>query len=186
MSMLTPRGHSYQRRRGQSRAKILSIGFVLVALLAGGAYLLLSLFSPGTQDKSVAAQRCPAAKLLKTGDVHIKIVNSTRTDGLARATAVQFSSRGFKVVSVGNVGGAKNAPATAAPRTTVYYGLAGRQAADLVVTNLKRANPSQDSRAGADVEVVLGKDYAGLRAPGQVLADLAKRPPSTPNCDRLP
>ena len=181
MSMLTPRGESYRRRHGPSPAKVLSIGLVALVVVGVGLFFLFA-SSGGGNPTPVAAQGCQTAQPLKTSDVHVQIVNSTRTEGLAHATAQQFSIRGFKVVSVGNVGGAKSAPPTAAPTTMVFFGPDGQQQANLVVANLKHAKTSQDSRAGADVEVILGKDYNGLLSQPEVLANLAKNPPPKPTC----
>lgn len=180
MSMLTPRGHSYRRRRGPSRAVVLSAGFVVLILVALAGWWF---WAPGPDDKkAAAAQGCPTVQPLKTSDVRVKVVNSTRTEGLARATGRQLAARGFEVVSTGNVGGAKNAPATAAPKTYVRYGASGRASAELVVANLKQADPTQDSRDGTDVEVVIGRDFEGLAPTREVLANLAKQPPPTPTC----
>ncbi len=180
MSMLTPRGHSYRRRRGPSRALVLSVGLVVLILVALVGWLVF--YPEGSDQKTAAAQSCTATQPLKTSDVRVKVVNSTRKDGLARATALQLAGRGFKVVSVGNVGGAKNAPATAAPKTFVHYGASAQEAAALVVANLKQADPSQDSRNDPDVEVVIGGDFTGVAPRAEVVANLAKHPPHKPTC----
>ena len=178
--MLTPRGHSYRRRRGPSRAVVLSVGLVALILVVLAGWLV---WARGPDDKkAAAAQSCPTAQPLKTSDVRVKVVNSTRTEGLARKTGRQLAARGFRVVSVGNVGGAKDAPATAAPKTYVRFGVHGQEQADVVVANLKRANLSPDSRNDSDVEVVIGGDFTGLAPTTEVLANLAKRPPPQPTC----
>ena len=178
--MLTPRGHSYRRRRGPSRALVFSVGFVVLVLVALTGWLLFRV--GGNGQTTAAAQRCPTVQPLKTSDVHVKVVNSTRTDGLARATGRQLAARGFKVVSTGNVGGAKNAVATAAPKTYVRYGASVQAKANLVLANLRQADPSQDSRNDTDVEVVIGRDFKGLAPTPEVPANLAKHPSPEPTC----
>jgi hypothetical protein len=159
---------------------VLSVGLVVLIVVALASWWVSS-GGEGNQT-AAAAQRCPTVQPLKTSDVRVKVVNSTRTEGLARTTAQQLAARGFKVVSVGNVGGAKNAPASAAPKTYVNYGASGQARADLVVANLKQANPSQDSRNDTDVEVVIGRDFRGVAPRAEVLANLAKHPLPTPTC----
>ena len=66
-------------------------------------------------------------------------------------------------------------------RPIVNYGASGQARADLVVANLKQANPSQDSRNDTDVEVVIGRDFRGVAPTAEVLANLAKRPPAHAN-----
>jgi hypothetical protein len=177
--MLTPRGHSYRRRRGPSRALVFSVGLVVLILVAVGVWWG---FRGGGEQKTAAAQRCSTVQPLKTSDVRVTVVNSTRKEGLARATGRQLAARGFTVVSTGNVGGAKNAPASAAPKTYVNYGAAGLAGAELVVANLMQGHPTQNSRNDSDVEVVIGADFKGLAPTPQVLANLAKLPRQKPTC----
>ena len=83
---------------------------------------------------------------------------------------------------MGNVGGTKNAPTSAAAKTFVHFGPPGEAGAALVVANLKQASPSQDSRNDADVEVVIGSDFQGVAPEAVAFANLAKHPTPRPTC----
>ncbi|WP_163568364.1 LytR C-terminal domain-containing protein [Fodinicola feengrottensis] len=110
----------------------------------------------------------------------MQIFNATDRDGLANTVKSQLAGRGFKVVSISTF--QDGTPVTGVG--LVRYGPTGIAAAQVVQSNIIGLTPVMDTRATADVDIVLGAQYSRLATTSEINT-AAKRlaaDPVTPMC----
>ncbi|MEV0276601.1 LytR C-terminal domain-containing protein [Streptomyces sp. NPDC050610] len=105
----------------------------------------------------------PAAALPKPGAITVNVLNATPRGGLAKSTADELKSRGFKVGKVGN------APAEYDKKVKSSGLLLGAPAAadgslKVLGTQLAGAQVKSDARKGADVDLIIGSEFKSLTA----------------------
>ncbi|MFF8610045.1 LytR C-terminal domain-containing protein [Streptomyces sp. NPDC015346] len=188
MSMLTPpgmggkyriTGDTYPRMRRPRRRRriVLAAAAAVVALGAAGwgTLQLVDVFSGGdggtrttagrgTDCKPVAkASASPAAApaLPKPGQITVNVYNATPRSGLAKTTADELKKRGF---TIGKVGNAPAAYDKKLPGTGLLLGAPGavKGAFPVLGTQLKGATTKTDTRATADVDLILGTAFKAL------------------------
>jgi LCP family protein required for cell wall assembly len=101
---------------------------------------------------------------VRPADVAVKVLNGTGADALASRAAAALEQAGFRVASKGD------ALTYDHVKTLVQYA-PGQQAKAALLRNSLAAGATvepDDSLSGADVAVVLGADYSGLRSTGSV------------------
>jgi hypothetical protein len=150
-----------QRHRRNRRTAIILI--VLVAVLGGAFYYAASYFN--RPSSPATASDCPtgdftagAPAALTPGQVTVNVYNSTNRAGLAAATAKDVKARGFVIAQVTNDPSKKKIDGPA----EVRFGPNGKAAAALVVKLVDGATPTQDTRADATVDLVIGNGFKAL------------------------
>ncbi len=214
MSMLTPPGmggkyritgnrYPHMRRpRNRRRIALAVVGAVAALGLVGwGTLQLVNVFTGGNGDGNSAA---PAARgksgdcaknakgprprpvtLPKPDAITVNVLNATPRGGLAKTTADELKSRGFKVGKVGN------APAEYDKKVKSSGLLLGAPAAadgslKVLGTQLAGAQVKSDGRKGGDVDLIIGSQFKSLTAKkdaDQGLAALSK-PQPTPSATK--
>ncbi|MFK0192522.1 LytR C-terminal domain-containing protein [Kitasatospora sp. NPDC090308] len=112
--------------------------------------------------------------------VTVNVYNATDKAGLAARTADELRKRGFVVDKVGNAPAAldKKVPGTA----QIVSGPGGLGAATLLSSQVATATATEDTRADATVDFVIGDTFSALADPAQAAAALAEltKPSPTP------
>jgi LytR cell envelope-related transcriptional attenuator len=154
-----------RRHRRNRRTAILLV--VLVALLAGAFYYAAQYFNrPSTP---AASSGCPTGEFtagaqnpppLAAGQVTVNVYNATNRAGLAAATAKDVKARGYVVGQVANDPLKKKIAAPA----EVRFGPNGKAGSELVAKLVEGAVPTQDTRADASVDLVIGNGFKALVA----------------------
>ncbi|MFG2872892.1 LytR C-terminal domain-containing protein [Streptomyces sp. NPDC048338] len=210
MSMLTPpgmggkyriTGDKYPRMRRPRRRRriVLAAAAAVVALGAAGwgTLQLVDVFSGGDGKKTTAgkgpdckpvvrASTAPApAALPKPAQITVNVYNATPRGGLAKSTADELKKRGFVIGKVGNAPVAydKKVPGAgillAAPGAT-------KGAFSVLGTQLKGATTKTDTRATADVDLILGTAFKTLdpktTADAALVALSNPKPAPAPSC----
>ncbi|GGT22078.1 LytR C-terminal domain-containing protein [Streptomyces purpureus] len=208
MSMLTPPGmggeyritgdkYPRMRRARRRRRIVLSAVAAVIALgLAGwGTLQLVDVFTGGSGKKTTAGRKAgcepgpttaaaPPVPLPKPAQVTVNVYNATPRSGLAKSTADELKKRGFVIGKVGNAPAAydKKVPGTGmllgAPTAT-------KGAFPVLATQLKGATTKTDTRATADVDLIIGTAFTTLNtkpASDAALAALAKPKTAPKRC----
>jgi LCP family protein required for cell wall assembly len=103
----------------------------------------------------------PPVPTIKASDVAVKVLNGNGFDASASSAAAALTGAGFRVASTGN------ASAYDYPQTIVQYAPGLQDKADFLRSSLAAGAKVEEDRTliGADVTLVLGLDYTGLRTP---------------------
>ncbi|MDV9188787.1 LytR C-terminal domain-containing protein [Streptomyces sp. SR27] len=185
MSMLTPPGMGgkyritgdvYPRmRRPHRRRRIILAATAAVVVLGAagwGTLQLVDVFSGDEGKKTTAGKQAdckpaakattaPAAALPKPAQITVNVYNATPRSGLAKTTADELKKRGFKIGKVGNAPTAYDKKVTGAGlllgATTATKG-----AFPVLGTQLKGATTRTDTRATADVDLIIGTAFKNL------------------------
>ncbi|GAA0337975.1 LCP family protein [Actinoallomurus spadix] len=117
-----------------------------------------NLFAAIRNDNQVQAPAKVKKVKLQPAQVTVRVLNGTATPGLAGRAGEQLKARGYQVVKVGTLTGAKPA------KTEVRYGTGADQQAAALAQVVPNAKPvaGQDTPAGS-VDLVLGPDWEGLK-----------------------
>lgn len=109
-------------------------------------------------DRLNGIERVPVSG--RPADVAVKVLNGIGTDALASAAAAALQGAGFRIAETGD------APTYDYQETVISYAPGQQAKAELLQSALVTGGTvRQDSTlTGADVAVVLGADYAGVRA----------------------
>ncbi|MCT2589398.1 LytR C-terminal domain-containing protein [Streptomyces sp. N2-109] len=119
-----------------------------------------------TDGKSATGKR-PSGRtgaLPKPGAITVNVLNATAKSGLAADTADELKKRGFKVGEVANAPGSLDGKVKA---TGLLVGATGAKTIDRLKVlgfHLKGAETRYDHRKGADVDLVIGKNFKKLTA----------------------
>ncbi|MEU5214663.1 LytR C-terminal domain-containing protein [Streptomyces sp. NPDC020807] len=185
MSMLTPPGmggkyritgdvYPRMRRPHRRRRIILGAGAAVVVLGAAGwgTLQLVDVFSGDEGKKTTAGKQAdckpvakatapPAAALPKPGQITVNVYNATPRSGLAKTTADELKKRGFKIGKVGNAPAALDKKV---PGAGLLLGAptAVKGAFPVLGTQLKGTTTKTDTRATADVDLVIGTAFKTL------------------------
>jgi hypothetical protein len=185
------------RRRGRVVA-VLCVTVVALGLLGWGGLQLYSVFTGhGDKKASAAPQDRPSCRpttppagsgkpltLPQPAKVVVNVYNATEHGGLAKSTADQLVSRGFKVAKFGN---APNTYITKVPQSALLVAgpageAAAREASTQVAGSLVKIDPK---RKGDTVDLMIGNTFAKLATPAQAAAArvAAANPPAPkPSC----
>lgn len=101
--------------------------------------------------------------------VHLRVLNATDQQGLAQEVAASFQQRGFLVDEVGNDSTGRKVSGVA----EIRHGQRGAETAAYVAVYLPGAKDYKDTRATAQVDVVIGPAYNGVASPEKVAAALS-------------
>ena len=125
----------------------------------------------GRQASSSAAcaTSTKAAPSMDPKNVHLRVLNATDQQGLAQEVAAQLQSRGFVVDEVGNDSSGRKVDGVAELR----HGPRGTETASYVGLYFPGAKDYQDTRATAQVDVVVGPSFDGVASPEKVAAALS-------------
>ena len=212
MSMLTPSGMGGKyritgtayprmrppRRRGRIVAALIA-AVVVLGLFGWGALQLFHVFrgdgsakkanvaassKPSCTPSPVATHTTKPMRLPQPAGVTLNVYNATARGGLAKSTADELASRGFKVAKFANAPDPYNAKVTQS--ALIVAGPAGEAAAREAGTQVAGAEVKIDpKRKGGTVDLMIGDAFARLASPAdaakaRVLA--ANPPPPTPHC----
>ncbi|RST16288.1 LytR family transcriptional regulator [Streptomyces sp. WAC05374] len=195
MSMLTPpgmggkyriTGDAYPRmRRPRRRRRIVvaALAAVVALGLAGwGTLQLIDVFGGGGADSRARTAAGPGCKPrknvvtpvhvpLKPAQITVNVYNATPRAGLAKSTADELKKRGF---AIGKVGNAPAAYDKKVPGTGMLLGATGARdsAFPVLRTQLKGAALKTDTRATADVDLIIGTAFKTLTPPKDATAAL--------------
>lgn len=164
-----PRMRRPHRRR---RIVLASAAAVVVLGAAGwGTLQLVDVFS-GDGTKTTAGKQAdckpapkattaPAAALPKPAQITVNVYNATPRSGLAKTTADELKKRGFKI---GKVGNAPTAYDKKVPGAGLLLGApaATKGAFSVLGTQLAGATTKTDTRATADVDLIIGTAFKSL------------------------
>jgi LCP family protein required for cell wall assembly len=119
---------------------------------------------------------------LTPSQVRVAVQNGTGRSGEAGQAATALRGQGFVVTSIGN------ATATGAPTTVVRYGPGASGKAALVAASIVGGAQVEAGSAvtGADVLVLTGTSYGGIRAPGSGAPTTTTKPAATPAATAAP
>ncbi|WP_137994447.1 LytR C-terminal domain-containing protein [Streptomyces vilmorinianum] len=210
MSMLTPpgmggkyriTGDKYPRMRRPRRRRriVLAAGAAVIVLGAAGwgTLQLVDVFSGGGDDTKTTAGRradckpapkattAPATALPKPAQITVNVYNATPRSGLAKTTADELKKRGFVIGKVGNAPAAYDKKV---PGAGVLLGAPGaaKGAFPVLGTQLKGATTKTDTRATADVDLILGTAFKTLdpkaTADAALVALNTPKPAPAPSC----
>ncbi|GGQ12878.1 LytR C-terminal domain-containing protein [Streptomyces roseolilacinus] len=194
MSMLTPpgmggkyriTGTTYPRMRRPRRGRIVAVGIAAATALglAGwGTFQLIDVFGggKGSTARSTVSGACkpagpsPAVRTAafpKPADITVNVYNATPRSGLAKTTADELKKRGF---TIGKIGNAPVAYDKKVPGAGVLLGAQGavKGAFPVLGTHLKGATTKTDTRATADVDLIIGTAFRALAAPQDATASM--------------
>jgi hypothetical protein len=149
-----------------------------MAVLAGAFYYAAQYFNRPSNPS--ASSGCPTGDFtagaptptLAAGQVTVNVYNATNRSGLAAATAKDVKGRGFVVGQVANDPSKKKIDAPA----EVRFGPNGKAGSELVARLVEGAVPTQDTRADASVDLVIGNGFKAL-----VAVPTATATPTVPN-----
>ncbi|MEU9980298.1 LytR C-terminal domain-containing protein [Streptomyces sp. NPDC050856] len=190
MSMLTPpgmggkyriTGNAYPRmRRPRHRRRIVlaAVAAVLALGLAGwGTVQLIDIFGGGggesgrrataagpdcERDRRATRPVVAAARALPLpADITVNVYNATPRGGLAKSTADELKRRGFTIGKVGNAPAAYDKK-VAGPAVVLGAPAATKGAFPVLGTQLKGATVRTDTRATADVDLIIGTAFRAL------------------------
>ncbi|MEU4065984.1 LytR C-terminal domain-containing protein [Streptomyces wedmorensis] len=185
MSMLTPPGmggkyritgdvYPRMRRPHRRRRIVLASAAAMVVLGAAGwgTLQLVDVFSGDEGARAAAGKQAdckpvvkatttPAAALPKPGQITVNVYNATPRSGLAKTTADELKKRGFKI---GKVGNAPTAYDKKVPGAGLLLGApaATKGAFPVLGTQLTGATTKTDTRATADVDLIIGTAFKTL------------------------
>jgi cytoskeletal protein RodZ len=146
--------------------------FLLVLAVAAAAvwWYVIRQDTQQTQSQKAACQTVAAAPpSLDPAAVNLRVFNATETPGLAQTVAAALKERGFVVDEIANDSSGRTVTGVGELR----HGPTGKQAADYVRLLLPGAGDYPDTRATAQVDVVVGPDFTTLATPDAVAAALA-------------
>lgn len=185
MSMLTPPGmggkyritgdkYPRMRRPRHRRRIVLAAGAAVVVLGAAGwgTLQLVDVFSGGDDTRTTSARGAdckPVAKatttpvpaLPKPAQITVNVYNATPRSGLAKSTADELKKRGFVIGKIGNAPAAYDKKV---PGAGILLGSPGatKGAFTVLGTQLKGATTKTDTRATADVDLIIGTAFKTL------------------------
>ncbi|WP_104523312.1 LytR C-terminal domain-containing protein [Blastococcus atacamensis] len=143
--------------------------FLLVLALAAGAVWWTVIRQDRAREADEAAACAEAEEAppgLDPGTVSVRIYNATDLPGLATNVSEELKARGFTVSEVAN----DSSERTVEGVGEVRFGARGREQARFVAAYLPGAGEHQDTRATAEVDLVLGPEFTALASAEEVAA----------------
>lgn len=133
---------------------------LLVIILGVGSYGYVRGWLGSDEHPGTSAEPpCPTTTAaLRADEVNVNVYNSTARNGLAAGVAKLLRGRGFAVANVANDPLHASIPGTA----LIRHGAQGLAAATLLAAQVPKATLVKDNRAGADVDLVLGRGFVAL------------------------
>lgn len=146
--------------------------FLLVLALAAVGVWWNVLRQDGQQtaeETAACATAEPAAQSLDPATVNLRVFNSTDQAGLAQTVAEALRARGFVVEEIANDPTGRTVTGVGELR----HGPRGTEAAEYVRVVMPGAGDFLDTRATAQVDVVIGPEFTALATPEEVAAAFA-------------
>ena len=159
-------------RARSGRRPIPPLIFLLVLAVAALLVWWNVLHKDAAQSGSSAAACSSAAKAPPSMDpktVHLRVLNATDQAGLAQDVGSQLQQRGFVIDEVGNDSTGRKVSGVG----EIRHGPRGTGTASYVALYVHGATDYKDTRATAQVDVVVGPGFAGIASPEQVAAALS-------------
>ncbi|SNS39446.1 LytR cell envelope-related transcriptional attenuator [Geodermatophilus saharensis] len=159
-------------RRRKDRRPVPPLVFLLVlALAALGVWwkVLTDESNRAEADEAACATAEAAPPSLDPTTLSVRVFNATDRAGLAQEVAAQLQSRGFVVEEIANDPSEREVTGTG----EVRHGPRGEDAARYLALFLPGAGTFLDTRATAQVDLVIGPDFTELASPEQVAATLS-------------
>ncbi len=168
-------------RARSGRRPIPPLIFLLVLALAGAAvwwYVLRQ-----DEERSVAQEQAcqtaeAAAPSVDPASVSVRVFNATDQAGLAQTVAAQLQERGFTVAEIANDPTDREVTGIG----EVRHGQRGHDQAAFLALHMAGATDHLDTRATAQVDFVLGPEFAALSSPEEVDAALAAGQSAAASC----
>ncbi len=185
MSMLSGQGLGPTGDRPRRRHPVTTtiIVVLMMAVLFGATFGIVRLLRGGGSDSAspgptspapcVTTTVVPGVALPKPGQVSSNVYNATNRAGLAKRTAAELGSRGFKIGRVANDPLGRSIAGVA----EIRYGTAGLANAQLMKYYIVGAVLVQDARTDATIDVVLGQKFKVVTPQAKVDAALKKPTP---------
>ncbi|MGY1606220.1 MULTISPECIES: LytR C-terminal domain-containing protein [unclassified Geodermatophilus] len=158
--------------RRRDRRPVPPLVFLLVLALAALGVWWKVLSDEGNRaeaDEAACATAEAAPPSLDPSTLSVRVFNATDRAGLAQEVAAELQGRGFVVEEVANDPSEREVTGSG----EVRHGPRGDEAARYLVLFLPGAGTFLDTRATAQVDLVIGPDFAGLAPPEQVAATLS-------------
>ena len=159
-------------RPRSGRRPIPPLVFLLVLALAALA-VWWNVFDTEGEIQAEEAEACASASAappsLDPTTVSLRVLNATDTAGLAQTVAASLQERGFVVDEIANDPTEREVTGVGELR----YGPRGREAAAFVALFVPGAGEFLDTRATAQIDVVIGPEFGTLAPPEEVDAALA-------------
>ena len=159
-------------RPRSGRRPIPPLVFLLVLALAA-LVVWWNVFDTEGEIQAEEAEACASASAappsLDPTTVSVRVLNATDTAGLAQTVAASLQERGFVVDEIANDPTEREVTGVGELR----YGPRGREAAGFVALFVPGAGEFLDTRATAQVDVVIGPEFGTLAPPEEVDAALA-------------
>ena len=146
--------------------------FLLVLAVAAAAvwwYVIRQEKQQEEEQQAACQTVAEAPPSLDPATVNLRVLNATDTAGLAQTVAAALEGRGFVVDEIANDSSGREVTGVGELR----HGPRGTDAADYVRLLLPGAGDYLDTRATAQVDVVVGPEFATLATPEEVAAALA-------------
>lgn len=158
-------------RARSGRRPIPPLIFLLVLALAG-AGVWWYVLRQDAEREAVQEQACEtaeqAAPSLDPASVSVRVFNATDQAGLAQTVATQLQERGFTVAEIANDPTDREVTGVG----EVRHGPRGNDPAAFLALHLTGAGDHLDTRATAQVDLVLGPEFTALATPEEVAAAL--------------
>jgi hypothetical protein len=159
-------------RARSGRRPIPPLIFLLVLALAG-AGVWWYVLRQDAEREAVQEQACETAEQappsLDPASVSVRVFNATDQAGLAQAVADQLAQLGFTVAEIANDPTDREVTGVG----EVRHGPRGNDPAAFLSLYLTGAGDHLDTRATAQVDLVLGPEFTALATPEEVAAALA-------------
>jgi hypothetical protein len=156
------------------------IFLLVLALAALGVWW--SVLRQDSQHRAEQAASCATAKQaapsLDPSTLSVRVLNATDTPGLAQQVADTLGSRGFPVDEVANDSSGRQVTGVG----EIRHGPRGADAAAYLALYLPGAGDYPDTRATAQVDLVIGPEFTALATPEEVAAALSPAPSSAAGC----
>jgi hypothetical protein len=172
LPVVTERTERPPVRARSGRRPLPPLIFLLVlAVAAIGVWWNVARQDDARNAKQAAA--CASAKAappsLDPKTVSVRVLNATDRAGEATKVAQALKARGFVVTEVANDASGRKVTGVG----EVRHGRRGRDTAAYLGAYLPGAGDYEDTRATAQVDLVIGPDYSKLATPEQVKAALS-------------
>ncbi|MGY1670463.1 LytR C-terminal domain-containing protein [Geodermatophilus sp. SYSU D00710] len=158
--------------RRRDRRPVPPLVFLLVLALAALGVWWKVLSDEGNRaeaDEAACATAEAAPPSLDPSTLSVRVFNATDRAGLAQEVAAELQGRGFVVEEVANDPSDREVTGTG----EVRHGPRGDESARYLALFLPGAGTFLDTRATAQVDLVIGPDFTELATPEQVAATLS-------------